>query len=266
MRYLRKIIWVVFILLLFSNLGNGQSISISLKGGFFIPATSDFSGPLVDAFNLKLGNKVDLFEKVGFLSVESRDMPDIGNYRTAGAEIELSIHENIAIAIGMEYGKRSASSYFETRTIGSDNYVYSREYTLEISILPVYATIRYYFFRQDFDWYAGIGLGFHTVTIHGSSQFEELTESGEDLYWDAEGSALIPHLNTGVMYKFNRWFGIALDFRYVHGKISEFEVKESENHELIGKPLLLPIGERASDRFEQNFRGFSTLLALRFSF
>ena len=266
MRYLRKIIWIVYILLLFSNFGNGQSLSISLKGGLFIPTTAGFSGPLVDAFNLKLGNKVDLFEKVGFLSVESQDMPDIGDYRTAGAEIELSIHEKIAVTIGMEYGKRSASSYFETRTIGSDDYVYSRDYKLEISILPVYATVRYYFFRQDFNVYAGVGMGFYTVAIRGSSQFEELTESGEDLYWDAEGSALIPHLNVGVLYEFTRRLGIALDFRYVHGKISEFDVKESDDHELIGEPLLLPIGESASEKFEQKYRGFITLLALRFSF
>jgi outer membrane protein W len=265
MRYLRKTKWVVYILFLFSNLGNGQSISIALKGGLFIPTTAEFSGPMVDAFNLKLGNKVDLFEKVGFLSVESEDMSDIANYRTAGAEIELSVHERLAVTIGMEFGKRSASSFFEARTSG-DGYVYSRDYKLEISILPVYATVRYYFFKQDFNGYAGIGMGFYKVAIRGSSRFEELTESGEDLYWDAEGSALIPHLNVGVLYNFTRWLGIALDLRYVFGKIPEFEVKESENHELIGEPLLLPIGESASDKFEQKYRGLITLLALRLSF
>lgn len=265
MRYLRKTIWIVFMLLIFSNPGSGQTISISLRGGLFIPTTAEFSGPLVDAFNLKLGNKVELFEKVGFLSVGSEDMQNFGNYGTAGAEIELFVDERIAVTIGMEYGKRSISSYFEARTTG-DGYVYSRDYKLEISILPVYATARYYFFRQDFNVYAGIGMGFYKVAIRGSSQFEELTESGEDLYWDAEGGALIPHLNAGILYELTPWLGISLDFRYVHGKIPEFEVKESDNHELIGEPLLLPIGEGASDKFEQNYRGFTTLLALRFSF
>ena len=263
---MRKTIWVVGMLLIFSNLGNGRSISISLKGGLFIPTTADFSGPLVDAFNLKLGNKVDLFEKVGFLSVGSQDMPGIGNYRTAGAEIDLAINKNITVTIGMEYGKRSTSSFFEARTIGSDAYVYSRDYKMEISILPVYASVRYYFFKQDFNLYAGLGMGFYTVTLRGSSKFEELTESGEDLYWDADGRALLPHLNVGVLYKFTRWMGIALDFRYVFGKISDFKVKKSENHEQIGEPLLLPIGESASDKFVQKYRGMITLLALRFSF
>ena len=265
MRYLRKIFWVGPILLLVSNFGNGQSISISLKGGLFSPTTSNFSGPLVDAFNLKLGNKAGLFEQVGFLTVESQDMPNIGNFWTAGAEIELFLQKNIAVNIGMEYGKSSSTSIFEART-ASSSYVYSRDYKLELSVLPVYATVRYYFFRQDFDVYAGIGMGFYTVAIRGSSQFEELTESGEDLYWEAKGRALFPHLNVGVLYKFTPWLGISLDLRYVHGKISEFEVKESDSQELIGKPLLLPIGESASNKFEQNYKGFITLLALRFSF
>ena len=266
MSYLRKILWIVYTLLLFSNLGNGQSVSISFKGGFFIPTTASFSGALVDAFNLKLGNKVDLFEKVGFLSVESEDMPDIGNYRTTGAEIELFFFEKIAVSIGMDYGKRSTSSSFEARTSGSNGYVYSRDYKLEITILPIYATVRYYFFRQNFNAFAGIGTGFYTAAIRGSSQFEEYTESGEDLYWDAKGCAFIPHLNIGVLYRFTHWLGVAMDFRYVFGRIPEFEVKKSENPEQIGKPLLLPIGESASDKFEQKYRGLIALLALRLSF
>jgi len=266
MKYLRKIRWVVYILLLFSCLGNGQSISISLKGGFFFPTTSDFSGSLVDAFNLKLGNKVYLFEKVGFLSVESQVMPDISKYGAVGAEIELAINDKIAVSIGTEYyGKRSTSSYFEARTSG-DGYVYSRDYQLEISILPVYAGVRYYFIRHDFNAYAGVGMGLYRVVIRGFSRFEELLESGEDLYWDAEGRALIPHMNLGILYNFTPRLGIALDIRYVHGKISKFEVKESENLELIGEPLLLPIGKSASDKFVQKYRGFTALLALRFSF
>jgi hypothetical protein len=228
--------------------------------------TSDFTGPLVDAFNLKLGNKVFLFEQVGFLSVESQEMPDIGYYRTFGAEAELAVHGKIAVVIGIEYGKRSTQSSFEARITGNNGYVYSRDYKLEISILPVYATVRYYFFRQDFDVYVGAGMGYCMETIRGTSQFEELTESGEDLYWNAKGSAVIPHLNGGALYKFTRWLSLALDLRYVHGKISEFEVKESDDYELVGQPLLLPLGESASEKFEQTFRGISALLMLRFSF
>jgi hypothetical protein len=239
---------------------------LTLKGGFFIPTTSDFSGPLVDAFNLKLRNKVHLFEQVGFLSVDSQEMSDIGNYRTLGAEVELAVQEKISIAVGVEYGKRSTTSFFEARMTGSDGYVYSRDYKLEISLLPVYVTIRYYFFRKDFDVYVGAGMSYCMETIRGTSQFEELTESGEDLYWNAKGSAFIPHLNGGVLYKFTRWLSLALDLRYVHGKISEFEVKESDDHELIGQPLLLPIGESASKQFEQSLRGISTLIMLRCSF
>jgi hypothetical protein len=266
MRHLRRVVLIFFTLLLLSNFGKGQSVSLSLKGGLFVPTTSEFTGPLVDAFNLKLKNKVDLFEQVGFLSVESQEMADIGNYRTVGAELELKVHEKISVAVGLEFGKRSTSAFFEARSIGSDSYMYSRDYKLEISLLPVYATVRYYFFRQDFNLYTGAGMGFCMETIRGSSQFEEITESGEDLYWKAEGSAFIPHLNVGVVYKFTRWLSLALDLRYAYGKISEFEVKESENRELIGQPLLLPIGESASEKFEQSFRGFNALAMLRLSF
>ena len=266
MRHGKKLIWIVCMILLVSNLGRGQKVSVSLKGGLFVPTTSDFSGPLVDAFNLKLRNKADLFGKVGFLSVESQEMADIGNYRTMGVEFELAVHEKISAAIGMEYGKGSTTSSFEARTIGSDSYVYSRDYKLEMSILPVYATVRYYFFRKDFDVYVGAGMGYCSETIRGSSQFEELTESGEDLYWKAKGSAFIPHLNVGALYKFTIWLSLALDLRYAHGKISEFKVKESDDSERVGQPLLLPIGESAAEKFEQSFRGMSALIMLRFSF
>lgn len=266
MRHFRRSIWIVCTLLLVSNLGRGQKVSFTLKGGLFIPTTADFSGPLVDAYNLKLGNKVHLFEQVGFLSVESQEMSDIGNYRTLGAEFEVAVLEKISIAIGMEYGKRSTTSSFEARITGSDGYVYSRDYKLEISILPVYATVRYYFFRQDFDVYVGAGMIYCVETIRGTSQFEELTESGEDLYWNAKGSAFIPHLNGGVLYKLTKWLGISLDLRYAHGKISEFEVKESDDHEIVGQPLRLPLGESASEKFEQTFRGISASFVLRFSF
>ena len=266
MRHGKKLIWIVCMILFVSNLGRGQKVSVSLKGGLFVPVTSDFSGPLVDAFNLKLRNKADLFGKVGFLSVESNEMADIGNYRTMGAEFELAVHEKISVAIGMEYGKGSTTSSFEARTTGSDSYVYSRDYKLEISILPVYATVRYYFFRKDFDVYTGAGMGYCSETIRGSSQFEELTESGEYLYWKAKGSAFIPHLNVGALYKFTKWLSLALDLRYAHGKISEFLVKESDDSERVGQPLLLPLGEIASEKFEQSFRGMSVLIMLRFSF
>lgn len=266
MAHKKIILFLLLSLTLFFTGMRGKTLSIAFKPGLFYP--NNFLNPLVDSSNQQLQTMVDAFQAVRFLDANSQQMEKIGKLKTLGGELELYIGKNISVALGVESGSASSSSLFITHsTISGYSYTYSREFHLHVSHSAILGTVRYYFpLIRDIDVFAGAGAGYHTETIKSYSQYEEILEAGEEVYWKARGHSIAPHLNLGITYQFLKRIGISIGLSYIFGNINQFEVKQSKDVDLVGNPLTL-VGENGvPEEFSQKLQGFHITVMLRLVF
>ena len=85
----------------------------------------------------------------------------------------------------------------------------------------------------------------------------------EEEAMEAKASSMIPHINAGFDFNMTENISIAIDLRYIFGKIKSFKIKESYDKNKVGNELKFVDEKGMEKNFQWELNGLNFGIFLR---
>lgn len=242
--------------------GKEKKISISFKGGYYSPSSSTFNNESIPPTSRMFTDMISILSSAG-LSADYDELEKMRGRMTFGAEFELYVWRQFSVALGAEYWNDETSASLQgLGDIGTTHITFNYEFRFKAFLFPILGTLRYNFPLGRFRGYVGAGGGYYIGEI--KSRWK--TPTTEEMRISARGSTFIPHLNGGVDFYLTSKLSVAVDVRYVFGKIESFRIKWDSDERREGQMLTFADENGKHQTFQWELSGFNAGLFLRFRF
>jgi hypothetical protein len=219
---------------------NKISLSFKLKGGYHLMSSFGSGDNYINSVNRSLEDMTSLYNQIGFLNAGYTPIEVMHESPGFGAELELFFHRKFSVALDFNYYNYSSAGNCRVDLAGEElNYFYHYDYFLDSTLIPITASVRYHLKFYKFQAYIGAGIGYYLESLKSLTTSSDPWEEREELLWKAKGQAILPKISAGLSLPIYKFIHIGCEIGCPIGKISSFEIEESDVPANIGKKVTI---------------------------
>lgn len=251
--------------------GADSRLAFSLRGLYYVPASTTFNKEYVPAVNDNLRQLSNFLSNLG-LSGTSWNMAEITGIISLGGELEIRTGSQFYIALGGEYiFKKVRSDLRVEGNVQGISVDVSQEGEVSLSSIPVLLTIRIDIPVTAVRVYLGGGAGyyFNRAVINEKWLWQEslvsVSEGSRKVV--ATSQNIFAHANVGADLAISPRFALNADIRVPFGTVRNFKIKsDSLDSSTIGQNLTFINNEGQETDFRWELTGPSISVNLKYRF
>jgi hypothetical protein len=246
---------------------NQISLSFKLKGGYHLLSSLGSGENYIDSVNRNLEDMASLYNQIGFLNAVYAPIEASQGTPGFGGELEIFFHRKFSVSLDFDYYDYSSSGNCRVVLAEQEtDYSYHYDYFLDSRMIPITASLRYHLTFKKFKAYIGAGIGYYLESLKGLTTSSDPWEEREELKWKAHGQAILPKISAGLTLPVYKFIHIGCEISSSIGKISSFEIKESDVAANIGKKVTILDENGETVNYEHDLLGLNVGLYVMFSF